>query len=328
MSYKPEPYGITGLMISQVYCIVVNWNGWRETLRCVESLRTGVYPRRQIVVVDNGSTDESLSRLSAALHPPWERLIPVGANLGFTGGANVGLRLALEEGAPYALLLNNDATVAPDCLATLLDAAEQQPEAGFLGPRILWDAERGRIWSAGISVTWRQAAFVDHRDEPDGERHATRRIVDGLSGCALLVRRSVLERVGLLDERYYAYYEDLDLCLRGARAGFTSLYVGDAVAYHAGSATANRGDGRSQSTFINYYGARNALLCIALHAPPSERPMALARLSGGLVAAEARILAGGLLLRRPRSARRARAIAAGALDAARGRFGARQDIAP
>jgi GT2 family glycosyltransferase len=313
-------------MTSQIYCIVVNWNGWRETLRCIASLRTAAFPQRQIVVVDNGSTDESLTRLSAALQPPRERLIAVGANLGFTGGANVGLRLALDEGVPYALLLNNDATVAPDCLATLLDAAEQQPEAGFLGPRILWNADRGRIWSAGISVTWRQAAFDDHRDEPDGARHAARRIVDGLSGCALLVRRSVLERVGLLDERYFAYYEDLDWCLRGARAGFSSLYVGDAVAYHAGSATANRGAGRSQSTFINYYGARNALLCIALHAPPRERPLALARLSGSLLAAEVRILAGGLLLRRPQATRRARAIAAGVLDAARGHFGARQGI--
>src|SRR5262249_2302970 len=159
-----------------------------------------------------------------------------------------------------AFLLNNDATVAPDCLATLVNAAEQEPATGFLGPRICWDAERTRIWSAGTTVTWRRAAFDDHRDQPDGERFTRRRSVDGLSGCARLVRRAVLERIGLLDDRYFAYYEDLDWCLRGARAGFASLYVGDAVAYHAGSATANRADGRSQATFINYYGARNALL--------------------------------------------------------------------
>jgi len=313
-------------MSGRVCCIIVNWNGWRDTLRCVESLRAGTYAHLQVVVVDNGSTDDSLAHLAPALKPPWGRLIPVGANLGFTGGANVGLRLALEESAAFAFLLNNDATVAPDCLATLVDAAAQQPQAGFLGPRILWDAQRTRIWSAGTTVTWRRAAFDDHRGEPDGDRFAARRNVDGLSGCALLVNRAVLERVGLLDERYFAYYEDLDWCLRGVQAGFPSLFVGDAVAYHAGSATANRGDGRSQSTFINYYGARNALLCIALNAPPAERSLALARLSGSLLAAEARILVGGLLLRRPQAARRAGAIATGAFDAARGRFGARQGI--
>ena len=304
-----------------VYAIVLNWNGWQDTARCLESLRASAYPSLRVVVVDNGSTE-------FPGETAWAELIRLERNRGFTGGVNAGLRLALEHGADYAFLLNNDATVELDCLATLVQAAESRPDVGLAGPKIVWAGEPGRLWSAGMSVAWRRASIEAHRDEPDDGRFDGRRLVQGLSGCALLVKRAVLERVGLLDERYFAYYEDFDWCLRARGAGFRCLYVGDACAAHAGSASSNRGAGRSQSALVNYYGARNGLLFMAAHAPRAERPLALARLTGRLLAAEARVVAGGLALRRPGARPRARAIAAGMLDAARGRFGARDGVAP
>jgi GT2 family glycosyltransferase len=103
-----------------VYVIVLNWNGWRDTTRCLTSLRSSSYPNLHVVVVDNGSTDGSPEHLAPVLEAPWGELVQAGRNLGFTGGANLGLRLALERGASYAFLLNNDATVAPDCITKLV----------------------------------------------------------------------------------------------------------------------------------------------------------------------------------------------------------------
>lgn len=311
-----------------MFCIILNWNGWRDTARCLASLRSATYANMCVLVVNNGSTDDSVERLTPLLDAPWGELVHAGRNRGYTGGVNLGLRLAMEQGAAYAFLLNNDATVEAGCLATLVEAAETRPEVGFAGPKILWAHDRERLWSAGATVTWRRATVEAHRDEPDDGRADGRRVVDGLSGCALLVKRAALERVGLLDERYFAYYEDLDWCLRGAQAGLNSLYVGDARAFHAGSVTASQGGGRSQSALINYYGARNGLLFMATHAPRAERPLALARLGANLLAAELRVLAGGVALRRPGAMSRAWAIAEGTLDAMRGRFGARHGAAP
>jgi GT2 family glycosyltransferase len=311
-----------------VYVVVLNWNGWRDTAHCLAALSASNYPNLHVVVVDNGSTDGSPERLAPVLEAPWAEFVSAGCNLGFSGGANLGLRLALARDADYAFLLNNDATVAPGCITMLVEAAEQRPEIGLVGPKIVWAQEPHRIWSAGMSVAWHRAAIESHRNAPDDGRFEGCRVVQGLSGCALLVKRAVLERVGLLDERYFAYYEDLDWCLRACRAGFRCLYVGAARASHVGSATSNRHTERSQSALLNYYAARNILLFMGTHAPRAVRPLALARQTGNLSSAVARVLAGGVVLRRPHAGQRARALAAGAIDALRGCYGGGYESQP
>jgi GT2 family glycosyltransferase len=313
---------------SLVYVVVLNWNGWRDTVRCLASLRASDYPGLHVVVVDNGSTDGSPEHLAPLLEAPWGELVQAGRNLGFTGGANLGLRLALERGAAYVFLLNNDAAVAPNCITALVQAAERRPEAGFIGPKIVWAQEPERIWSAGMSVAWHRATIEAHHNAPDDGRFDDCRIVQGLSGCALLVKRAVLERVGLLDERYFAYYEDLDWCLRARPAGFRCLYVGRARVAHVGSATSNPNTGRSRSAFFNYYAARNILLFMGTHAPRGLRPLALARQLGQLLSAVAYVLAGGMVLRRPNAGRRAWALAAGAIEALRGCYGGGYESQP
>jgi len=310
-----------------VYVIILNWNGWRDTLHCLAALRASSYQNLHVVVVDNGSTDDSPERLAPLLQGPRGRgeLVCVGYNSGFTGGANVGLRLALERGADYALLLNNDATVEPACIATLVEAAAHRPDVGCVGPKIVWAGDPERIWSAGMSVAWRRAIVESHANEPDDGRFDDCRLVQGLSGCALLMKRVALERVGLLDERYFAYYEDLDWCLRARDAGFRCLYVGVARVAHVGSSTSKRDGGRSQPAALNYYATRNILLFLATHASRAERPLALTRQLGRLLSAVAHIIAGGLILRRPDARRRAWALIAGGIDAARGCFGPRVD---
>lgn len=308
-----------------VYAIVLNWNGWQDTVRCLASLRASVGVDLRVVVVDNGSTDGSLERLTPLLDPSRDKLLCAGRNLGFTGGVNLGLRYARDHGSEYFFLLNNDATVAPDCLTRLVQASASRPDIGFVGPKIVWEGEPGRLWSAGVSVAWPAARVNAHYNEPDDGRFNGRRLVQGLTGCALLVTSAVLDHAGLLDDRYFAYYEDLDWRLRAGRIGLRALYAGDARATHQGSATTNRGAGRSQSALANYYGARNGLLFMGTHAPPAVRPLALISFGAALVAATLRVLAGGLS-GRPDAAHRARAIALGALDAARGRFGERDNV--
>src|SRR5205814_7496351 len=124
---------------------------WRDTAHCLASLRASTYPNLHVIVVDNGSADGSPEHLAPMLEAPWGELIQAACNLGFTGGANLGLRVALERGAAYAFLLNNDATVAPGCIARLMQAAEREPEVGLVGPKIVWAEEPARIWSAGMS---------------------------------------------------------------------------------------------------------------------------------------------------------------------------------
>jgi len=308
-----------------VYAIVLNWNGWPDTLRCLASLRASRGVDLRVIVVDNGSTDGSAAHLAPLLAAPWGELLCAGRNLGFTGGVNLGLRRALAHDPDYLFLLNNDATVAPDCVARLVAAAASRSDLGFVGPKIVWEGEPGRLWSAGMSVNWARAAINAHRDEPDDGRLDGRRLVQGLTACALLVTPAVAARAGLLDDRYFAYYEDVDWLLRARRAGLRALYAGDARVAHQGSATTNRGAGRSQSALANYYGARNGLLFMATHAPPAARPLALAILSARLLTALIRVLIGGRL-GRPGAARRARAIVLGMIDAALGRFGERSNL--
>ena len=320
-------------MSPQVCAIVLNWNGWRDTLRCLESLFTSTQQSLHVVLIDNGSNDDSTKHLATfgagvagesrqtPHHDVSMEFLRLDRNVGFTGGVNAGLRRSLDLGAQYAFLLNNDATVEPDCISVLVEAASRRTDVGLVGPMISRADDKACIWSSGMSVTWRHAGVVAHCGEADDGRFHGRRLVQGLSACALLVKRGVIERVGLLDERYFAYYEDLDWCLRARAAGFRCLFAGDARVTHAVSASTNRGAGRSQSALANYYGARNALLFTMSHAPAAVRPLALASLVVRLFAAEARIAAGGLALHRPDAHIRARAIAAGVVDAARGRFG-------
>ncbi|MEJ2557919.1 MAG: glycosyltransferase family 2 protein [Anaerolineae bacterium] len=212
--------------------IVLNWNGGRDTLDCLASLRRLDYPCCEVVVVDNGSTDGSTQAIRESFPEVW--VIETGANLGFTGGNNVGIRHALDREADYVLLLNHDTEVASDSLTQLVRAAEAAI-----------DPQRGQAQMVGI-------------DEPDSGRYgSTPREVDFVSGCALLVRSSVLEQVGLLDERFFAYYEEVEWCIRARRAGYHILSVPEAKVWHKISPGR-----RAASPVVHYYMTRNRLLLL------------------------------------------------------------------
>jgi GT2 family glycosyltransferase len=261
---------------SRVTAVLLNYRTADQTwlaARSIESSRD----RADVIVVDNGSNDGSVERLSSAL--PNCRVIAAGRNLGFSGGCNLGIRAAVAAGAESLLLVNSDVVLSPHAIAALRRAAAANPDAGILAPILLSREEPDRMASAGIrfsSATGRMrhiAAGQPISMLPPGSAYA----VDAVSGCVMLIRSAVFDAVGLLDERFFFSFEDIEFCLRARSAGFTVLSVPDAIAYHEGG----RSIGRMSPDRV-YYAARNHLRLVGMC--PDDRVDGLRRaLRGGLV---------------------------------------------
>jgi len=220
--------------IASIFAVVANWNGGAENLECLRSLREQGLPEGNVVFVDNGSSDGSLA-LVRAKHPGL-RVIENKSNLGFGEAANQGALRALDLGARAVFFVNNDAVVPPGTLARLAAELEARPRAGIVGPRVLYKADPARVWCAGGELTWRQnLSTLRGHLEPDGPRWRETRAVDYVPGCALLARKELLTQVGMFDAQYFAYMEDVDLCLRARRGGFEVWLVGEVAVLHATS---------------------------------------------------------------------------------------------
>jgi GT2 family glycosyltransferase len=241
--------------LPQVTIIVLNWNGLNDTLDCLESLGQLDYKNYKVVVVDNGSVDGSVPVIRERF--PGVTIVENGENLGYAGGNNVGLRYAMAQGADYALLLNNDTVVDPAFLRVLVDEVQAEPAVGIAGPTIYYHERPDVIWSAGGAIDWQRGSTrmvgLDEWDE--GQFGAEPRPVDFVTGCAMLVRRAVMEQVGLLDERFFAYYEEAEWCVRAARAGYKILHVPLARMWHKISPST-----QADSPLVHYYMTRNRLL--------------------------------------------------------------------
>lgn len=244
-------------MSSRVLIVVLCYNGIELTLACIESLQRLSYASFDILVVDNASQDGTPAAVRAQF--PDVEVIETGANLGFAAGNNVGLRYALDHGYDYALLLNNDTEVAPDLLAVLVAVAEADPAVGVLGPTICYFDHPGLIWSAGGVIDWRRgAASMRGTGERDAGQYRDVADVDFVTGCALLCRRAALEQAGLLDERFFMYYEETEWCVRVARSGLRIVHVPAARVLHKIPLNA-----RFDQEYLAYYMTRNRLLFLA-----------------------------------------------------------------
>lgn len=236
--------------------IILNWNRREDTLECLRSLSVVAYPRFEAVVVDNGSADGSQKMIREEF--PNVTLLETGHNVGFAAGNNLGIQHALKNGAEYIMLLNNDTVVARDCLEKLIEASRSHENYSIFGPKILFYDRPELIWSAGSKIDWRRGNCMQiGYGEDDNGQYDTPNEVNAFSGCAIMFRREVAERIGLLDPRFFLYYEETDWCARAKEAGFRMLYVPEAKVYHKVSATM----GRNSAEMI-YYFVRNRLLFI------------------------------------------------------------------
>jgi GT2 family glycosyltransferase len=259
-----EPAGGPGAS-PRVLIVIVNWNGREDLAACLRSLRGVLRPAREIVVVDNASTDGSGEMVRGEF--PEVTLLESGSNLLFAGGNNLALEWGLERGFDIFLLLNNDTEVEADFLERLVEAAERHPAAGIFGPRIHYLEPRDLIWYAGGEVNlW--TGTVRHRGlrRRDAEWEDAPGPTGYVTGCALLVRSAVLREVGLLDPGYHMYAEDVDLCLRARRAGHGCRYEPRSRVYHRISASSGGG----LSPYKVYHRAASALRLFRIHASPLQ----------------------------------------------------------
>lgn len=254
--------------MKHVVVVIVNWNGKKDTLECLESLG-----KSNCIVVDNGSTDGSVEEIRKTF--PSVQIIENKENLGFSGGNNVGIKKALDGGADFVWLLNNDTRVDKNARQTLVDVFTDEG-VGVAGSKIYFSpghefhkerykkAQLGKVlWYAGGTIDW-QNMYAAHRgvDEVDRGQYQIIEETPFISGCSLMVRRAVFEKVGLLDEKFFAYMEDLDFCLRAKRAGYKLLYVPQSIVWHK-----NAGSSGVGSQLHQYYMTRNRLLIGMRYAP-------------------------------------------------------------
>lgn len=243
-----------------VYVITLTWNQRDDTLRCLESLSQMTYPNYRLVLVDNASADDTVTQVRE--HFPSVEVLVNSLNLGFSGGFNVGLRHALAQNADYVFMINNDTTVAPDILEALMTHADAS-EVGMVAPKIYYAGEPGRIWSVGGRQSYWTLEMVDIGDK-QWDRGQWETVIerDYLVGCALLMKRAFLERVGLFDEGFRPiYYEDSDLCVRARQAGAKLLLVPQARMWHKGVASGGGFDSPRQ----RYLMTRNSVRFFRKH---------------------------------------------------------------
>jgi len=272
-----------------IVLIILNWNGWRMTLNCLESVakvKTEGFGL-EVVVVDNGSTDDSVEQIKKLMNSQVNelniKLIENKENLGFVEGNNIGIKYALKQGADFVCLLNNDTRVKPDFLIELLKAASADKKIGVVGGKIYFEkgfefhhdwykkTDLGKvIWYAGGLIDWNNV-YSSHRgvDEVDQGQYDQIEETDFVTGCLMLIKSEVFQKIGLLDEKYYLYCEDNDFCQRAKKAGFKLIYAPKAIVWHL-----NAGSSRSGSDLQDYFMTRNRLL-FGFHWAPWRARIAL-----------------------------------------------------
>jgi GT2 family glycosyltransferase len=240
-----------------VIAIVLNWNNLADTLECVQSLRCSDYSNLAVWVVDNDSDQDP----TPELHARWPdlRVLRNARNLGYAGGNNTGVRAAMDSGAAYLLLLNNDAVVAPDCVSCLVAAAEANSRIGMATPRVFHYQRRDEIYWDGGVVDW-QSGDVRHDSSTLPMEGGLIRS-EWLNGCSLFVRVEAIRHIGLMDERYFLYFEDADWSVRAGRQQWMNAVVGEARAWHK----VNASTGGFTNPVMRFYFFRNRYLFASRH---------------------------------------------------------------
>lgn len=250
----------------KVSIIILNWNGFKDTIECLESLKKITYTSYQVVVVDNGSAGSDAEvlqdRFAGHIH-----MIKNDRNYGFTGGNNIGIRYALNNAEPdYLLLLNNDTVVDTEFLTEMVKVAESSLSIGLAGSKTYFYDDPRRLQIVWFSVDMRfgrtKALGVKEIDQGQYENI---REVDYVQGSCLLIKRKVIQDIGLLDESYVNYWDETDYCFRARKAGYKIVYVPKAKIWHKVAQTQKR-----QSGFRWYYRAMSNFRFMKKHATKSQ----------------------------------------------------------
>lgn len=246
--------------LPRISVVILNWNGRDDTIRCLSSLVGLTYRNHEVIVVDNGSNDDSVAAVRASF--PSVHIIETGKNLGYAGGNNVGIRWALACGAEYILILNNDTVVDPGLLGALVRASTTLPAPSIIGAAIYFMDQPEQLWYRG--GRWDSDACSFRHEgygQPLNPDIAVIREVDYVTGCALFAPRQVFETIGGFNEDYFLTYEETDFCYRAREAGYLCVVTTEARLWHAVSASF----GGADAPLMRYFMARNGLLWARRH---------------------------------------------------------------
>jgi len=245
---------------------VLTWNNVSDTIECLESLKKVTYSNTSIVIVDNGSTDQTVSMVRSQF--PEVHIIQNNRNLGYAAGNNVGLKYALNKEADYVFLLNNDTVLTPHALSALVTDLKNNQDAAAAAPKSLYYDGSDRIYFAGGIISNDGMTIHVGIGRKDGPEFGNSKDTEWLTGCAILFRSNALREVGLFEPRFFLMFEDTDWCLRARRLGFRLRLVAESRIYHKVS----RSFGKVWSPSYLYYYTRNSFLWIERSFPFRKRP--------------------------------------------------------
>ena len=252
----------------KIALIILQWNRSTDTLACIESVLRIEYPHYEILIVDNGSDPHELRAVRQAF--PELTYIENQSNLGFAEGNNRGIQVALARGADYILILNNDTTVDPHLLTAFLSAARAYPEAGVFGAKIYYFEDPTDIWYAGGQVDPRLLRCY-HEGCTESDLHKNHEQIKDTGyacGCALFIKREVIQKIGMMDPRFFLLWEEIDWCWRIRQGGYRCLFVPQAKVWHKISRSFIEGN---RGPSWQYFYFRNRLLFIQRHIPWKQR---------------------------------------------------------
>lgn len=239
-----------------VFIVIVNYNGYKDTIECINSLKKIDYENYKIVVVDNNSNDDSVLKMKEKFKET--KIIESSINLGFSGGNNLGIRYAIENKADYVLLLNNDTEVDKNFLKNIIERVKYEKNIGISTGKIKYFDNKNIIWYAGGKFNkYKGNSYHIGLDELDINQYNDEKKVTFISGCFMLIPIHIFKEVGLLSEEYFLYHEDTDYCCKVMKAGYELFYYGDSVIYHKVSSSTGK-----NSDLYYYYYTRNRCLLI------------------------------------------------------------------
>ncbi len=236
-----------------VYIVVLNYNGYKDTVECIESLKTITYKNCKVIVVDNNSTDGSYDKLKSGY--PELDIIKSAENLGYAGGNNLGIKKALENKADYVCIINNDVVVEPSFLETVISKMENDNNIGIAGSKVCEYYDRVKIQSTGSRIDLLRGNVYQINPGTLKDSVEEDMDVDYISGSCLVARKDIFEKIGLLPEVYFLFFEETEWCLRAWRAGYKVRCICDSVIYHKGSSTIDKISGIKE-----YYMLRNNII--------------------------------------------------------------------